>query len=61
MNSILSEPRIEHKVDVMARLDEIIAQLPDADRAEVWCGVALNLAEGIQMRVSHDATHRPRL
>ncbi len=45
MSSILSEPRVEHKVDLMVRLDEILAQLPDADHAEVWRGVALNVAE----------------
>ena len=28
------------------RLDTIIKNLPDAQRAEVWRGVALNLAEG---------------
>ena len=45
MTCILSEPKVERKADVMARLDEIIARLPDAERAEVWRGVALNLAE----------------
>ncbi len=32
--------------EVILRLDTLFAQLPDADRAEVWRGVALNLAEG---------------
>jgi len=31
--------------EVILRLDTLFAQLPDGERAEVWRGVALNLAE----------------
>ncbi len=44
MESTLHDCDLKHKVD-LERLDRILERLPDTERAGVWRGIALNLAE----------------
>ena len=46
--AILTEPQSECKEQPLDRLDQILAQLPDAERAECWRGVALDFAERLR-------------
>ena len=48
--AILTEPQSECKERPLDRLDQILAQLPDAERAECWRGVALDLAARLRQR-----------
>ncbi len=47
---ILQEPSQGDKPDPVNRLQMILRQLPDGDRADVWEGIAVNLAKHL-----HDA------
>ncbi len=51
MQNILPDSQMPHKV-VMKRLDKTIRQLSHEQQAEVWRGVALDLAEDIFRRKS---------
>ncbi len=43
METVL-DSEVERKAH-LGRLDTILEELPDAEQAEVWRGIALNLAE----------------
>ena len=45
METIIAELACEYKPHPLDRLRQVLAQLPDADQATVWEGVALAVGE----------------